>query len=291
MSFPVGCLAYQASNGFVRPIRVRQSSARQIDGSFIWSTNREIMAFSSSGVARLHLPGGCQVHWLDSSQNEHFGAVERREAEGEGLWSYRVVGKHKTETVNERQLAPMSPSPNDPLLLLRNFMWSSPGVFARRAHFQSMRRRWVAQTEGMPGILGARIRPLPHQLAAVRRVLGEGSPRFLLADEVALGKTIEAGLVLKALLHRDPGLRVLVIAPGAMSRQWLAELYLRFGAQVFKLLDQGVLQELGPDEVQSYFERTLLSSRVVASFGFSTHRTARLVSTDLRCRVGCGCCR
>jgi ATP-dependent helicase HepA len=265
MFFPTGCLAYQASHGLVRPIRVRHSTGRQIEGTFIWSTNREMMAFSSTGVARLHLPGGCQIHWLDSSQKERFGVIERREADGEKLWSYRVVSESKTETVNEHQLAPLSPSTNDPLLLLRNFMWSSAGVFARRAHFQSMRRRWITQTDGMPGILGARIRPLPHQLAAVRRVLGEGSPRFLLADEVGLGKTIEAGLVLKALLHRDPGLRVLVVAPGAMSRQWLAELYLRFGAQVFKLLDQGVLQGLAPDDVQSYCERTLLSSRVVAS--------------------------
>jgi hypothetical protein len=68
MSFPVGCLAYQASNGLVRPIRVRQSSHRQIEGTFIWSTNRETIAFNSLGVARLHLPGGCRIHWLDSSQ-------------------------------------------------------------------------------------------------------------------------------------------------------------------------------------------------------------------------------
>lgn len=128
-----------------------------------------------------------------------------------------------------------------------------------------MRRRWVAQTRGMPGILGARIRPLPHQLAAVRRVLADACPRFLLADEVGLGKTIEAGLILKALLHRDPALKVLILTPGAMSRQWLAELYLRFGAQVFKLLDQGVLQDLTAEEAQSYVAHCLLSSRVIVS--------------------------
>src|SRR5262249_28033907 len=113
-------------------------------------------------------------------------------------------------------------------------------------------------------VLGSRIRPLPHQLAAVRRVLSEGSPRFLLADEVGLGKTIEAGLVLQALLHRDPRLKVLVVAPGAMSRQWLAELYLRFGAQVFKLLDQGIIQGLGHD-AESYVERAVSWGRVIAS--------------------------
>jgi len=214
VSLPTGCLAYQQSNKLVRPIRVRQSSDHRIQGTFIWGGTRDVIAFSASGIARLLLPGGCKIHWMDSRQNECFGIVEKRELDGDGLWSYRVVGENGAETVNERQLAPLDPGPKDLLSLLRNFMWSSAGMFSRRCHFQLMRRRWVTQTKGMPGILGARIRPLPHQLAAVRRVLADGSPRFLLADEVGLGKTIEAALILKALLHRDPTLKVLVVTPG-----------------------------------------------------------------------------
>ena len=182
MSFPTGCLAYQANISFVRPIRIKQYSGPTVHGRFIWSTSAETLALNGAGITRLPLPGGCEVHWLDSTKKEHIGVVERREMEGDGLWSYRIVNESWVHVVDEAHLAPLSPSCDDPLCLLRNLLWSGAAFFARRSKFQKMRQSWLAQTQGTPGILGARIRPLPHQLAAVRRVLGEGSPRFLLAD-------------------------------------------------------------------------------------------------------------
>jgi hypothetical protein len=76
-----------------------------------------------------------------------------------------------------------------------------------------------------------------HQIYAVRRVLWDRIPRFILADEVGLGKTVEAGLVIQALRTWNPSLRVLVLAPGSMARQWQTELYLRFGALAFSYID------------------------------------------------------
>jgi hypothetical protein len=58
-----------------------------------------------------------------------------------------------------------------------------------------------------------------------------------LADEVGLGKTVEAGLVIQALRAWNPSLRVLILAPGSMARQWQTELYLRFGALAFSYID------------------------------------------------------
>lgn len=71
--------------------------------------------------------------------------------------------------------------------------------------------------------------PLPHQLFALNRALSRDRTRYLLADEVGLGKTIEAGLVLRELKLRGRVKRILVVAPKGLVRQWQAEMRLHFG--------------------------------------------------------------
>lgn len=107
-------------------------------------------------------------------------------------------------------------------------------------------RRWAALTatvslrsaaQGLTGALSSRIELAPHQLYAARRVVTDPVPRFLLADEVGMGKTMEAGIVARQWLIDDPCLQVEVIAPGPLVAQWRRELFLRcglddFGAQV-----------------------------------------------------------
>lgn len=71
--------------------------------------------------------------------------------------------------------------------------------------------------------------PLPHQLYALNRVMSRDRIRYLLADEVGLGKTIEAGLILRELKLRGMAKRILVVAPKGLVRQWQAEMRLHFG--------------------------------------------------------------
>ena len=71
--------------------------------------------------------------------------------------------------------------------------------------------------------------PLPHQLHALNRAMSRDRIRYLLADEVGLGKTIEAGLILRELKLRGMVKRVLVVAPKGLVRQWQAEMRLHFG--------------------------------------------------------------
>lgn len=126
--------------------------------------------------------------------------------------------------------------------------WEGPPRFAARQQFVNALARWHQASGGMPALLGGRIHPIPHQLYAARKVLAQQWPRQLLADEVGLGKTIEAGLAIQALRGYRDNLRILVAAPGAMGRQWLCEMFVRFGEQVFALLDAGrlALDEAGP---------------------------------------------
>lgn len=85
--------------------------------------------------------------------------------------------------------------------------------------------------------------PLPHQLYALNRVLSRDRIRYLLADEVGLGKTIEAGLVLRELKLRGRVKRILVVAPKGLVRQWQAEMRLHFGEK---------LQFIEPSELAAF---------------------------------------
>ncbi len=120
--------------------------------------------------------------------------------------------------------------------------WGPQTVGAREQVLAWRDAAW-GLTGGVVGLAAARIIPLPHQLIAARRILDDRQVRFLLADEVGLGKTIEAGLVIQSLLAIKPGMRVLIVVPGALISQWFLELYVRFGGRRFVMLDAERLRE------------------------------------------------
>ncbi len=82
--------------------------------------------------------------------------------------------------------------------------------------------------------------PLPHQIRALARAMAGDRVRYLLADEVGLGKTIEAGLIMRELKLRGLVQRTLVIAPKGLVRQWVAEMRTHFGEE-FRLVIPGEL--------------------------------------------------
>ncbi|MGH9677915.1 MAG: DEAD/DEAH box helicase, partial [Candidatus Acidiferrum sp.] len=77
----------------------------------------------------------------------------------------------------------------------------------------------------------ARTEILPHQIFTAHRVISSPRRRFLLADEVGLGKTIEAGMIWQALHQRGQAQRTLVITPAGLTTQWQEELQDKFGAR------------------------------------------------------------
>jgi ATP-dependent helicase HepA len=82
----------------------------------------------------------------------------------------------------------------------------------------------------------ARVDIKPHQVGVVHRVVTNYPHRYLLCDEVGLGKTIEAGLILKELRARGLASRVLIIVPPNLRRQWQFELKTKFN-ETFAILD------------------------------------------------------
>lgn len=76
----------------------------------------------------------------------------------------------------------------------------------------------------------ARTEILPHQIFTAYRVVSSPRRRFLLADEVGLGKTIEAGMIWQALHQRGQARRTLIITPAGLTTQWQEEMQDKFGA-------------------------------------------------------------
>ena len=90
--------------------------------------------------------------------------------------------------------------------------------------------------------------PLPHQIRALARAIANDRVRYLLADEVGLGKTIEAGLILRELKLRGLVRRVLVVAPKGLVSQWISEMKFHFG-EAFQLVlpeDIKTLKRIAP---------------------------------------------
>ncbi len=92
------------------------------------------------------------------------------------------------------------------------------------------------RTSALGALFASRVMPLPHQIAVVDRVLAARTPRFILADEVGLGKTIEAGMIYSALRLSGLAHRVLIIAPSHLTVQWLVEFSNKFNS-LFTLMD------------------------------------------------------
>jgi len=86
--------------------------------------------------------------------------------------------------------------------------------------------------------IGAAVIPLPHQIRVLSKAVSGDRVRYLLADEVGLGKTIEAGLIMRELKLRGLVRRTLVLAPRGLVTQWVAEMRAHFGEE-FRLLIPG----------------------------------------------------
>jgi superfamily II DNA or RNA helicase len=130
--------------------------------------------------------------------------------------------------------------------------------------------------------VGAAVIPLPHQLRALRRATSQDRIRVLLADEVGLGKTIEAGLVMRELKLRGLVRRILVLAPKGLVTQWIAEMQTHFGEEFrhYAPGDFGAYRRISPsDNVWRTFNQVICSVDSVkpleARKGWSTEQIAQ----------------
>ena len=120
---------------------------------------------------------------------------------------------------------------------LENLGHGSYRMYDARDSLLNAYSRVISRAKGLKALLSCRIDLWPHQAFVAGTILLDRRRRYLLADEVGLGKTIEAGIVLHDLLAANANAKILILCPGALALQWLCEIYSKFGGHIFKLLD------------------------------------------------------
>lgn len=119
---------------------------------------------------------------------------------------------------------------------------------------------------GAPARVSGAFEPLPHQLVALERAMHCNPVRLLFADEVGLGKTIEAGLVITELLARGRIQRVLIVAPKGVQLQWVSEMQLHFDLEFVRVGAEGIPVDAGIDPWKT-FDRVVCSLDSVKPLG------------------------
>lgn len=147
-----------------------------------------------------------------------------------------------------RTVAEGSLRPNrnlDPVTKMRNGQVGSHKKFRLAA--VTRHHRLAHLHDDLVSLGHTRVDVKPHQVSVVHRVVSNYPHRFLLCDEVGLGKTIEAGMVLKELRSRSLARRCLVIVPANLRRQWQFELKTKFN-ETFAILDSATVRYLRQSE-------------------------------------------
>jgi len=130
-----------------------------------------------------------------------------------------------------------------------------------------LQHQFTQQQSELTGLTGGRVSLIPHQLYIAEEVGSRFAPRVLLADEVGLGKTIEAGLILHQQLVTGRAQRILIIVPESLMHQWLVEMLRRFNLK-FSIFDDSRCQEVANsgDDVNPFSSEQL----VLVNLGFIT---------------------
>jgi hypothetical protein len=154
----------------------------------------------------------CSDEWVDGQFCDYYVQIEGQ---------VKCVGEADLIVASHRQ----DPHPCQQLYQyeLQNPVWKF-----HRDHLIESYAELRSATFGIEDLVGSRIVLLAHQAEVVTRVLGDEICRYILADEVGLGKTIEACVILKGLYRRHPALKTLIVTPASLTRQWHYELNSKF---------------------------------------------------------------
>lgn len=149
--------------------------------------------------------------------------------------------------VSELELIPLlQERSNEPHELLLNLETQTYKFFCARENLQNAYAGLIREGRSLRALLSSRIDLRPHQAYVAGVVLLDNVRRYLLADEVGLGKTIEAGIIIHDVLAENPNARILVLCPSSLTQQWFCEMYSKFSGQVFTFLDLHAGKQINP---------------------------------------------
>lgn len=191
------------------------------------------------------LPVGARVFWCDPDTHEWTaGRVTARQGES---YFVRFPNHSEDRRVSGSDLRVRWNRPvRDPLHVLT--AGGSEPWFFRQARMPMLNAlvRQRAACANVPAFLSSAVELFPHQVQASLTVLSDPVQRYLLADEVGLGKTVEAGFVIRQTLIDNPLAKITIVAPDVLRRQWIRELTGKFFTDDFPRAEIKVLAHENP---------------------------------------------
>ena len=223
---------------------------RSVTLHFPATDETRIYAVAQAPLTRIALNKGEQLHHQAGWQGEVIDVQEMN-----GLLFYLVKNAQGEDViVNEKELSPII-----------SFSQAKDRLFSaqidRSEHFalryQTLLHQQAQFQSPLRGLRGNRAGLIPHQLHIAQEVGNRINPRVLLADEVGLGKTIEAGMILQNQLFAEKVQRVLIIVPETLQHQWLVEMLRRFNLH-FSLFDEERCEDFAEQAINPFSTESLI---------------------------------
>ncbi|MEH6518352.1 MAG: RNA polymerase-associated protein RapA [Halioglobus sp.] len=223
---------------------------------------RVTIAFPAVGEERTYATDNAPLTRLRFKSGDHVSTVNGVELvvseveEYQGLLIYIGTDHHEEMvTISELELDAFVQLTTPQQRLLNGHFDKNADFALRVATLNNMDR---LQRSSARGLMGSRTSLLPHQVYIANEVGRRYAPRVLLADEVGLGKTIEAGMIMQQQLLTGRASRVLILVPASLLHQWLVEMLRRFNLH-FSLFDAERIAE-HPEENPFETEQLVLCS-------------------------------
>lgn len=209
---------------------------RRVSVTFPAAEEERTYSLDNAPLTRLRFKAGDTISTIDDVELKLIHV-----AENEGILFYTGIDHHDQEvTISELDLDSFVQLTTPQQRLLNGHFDKNPELALR---FATLAQADRLQHSGARGLMGSRTNLLPHQIYIANEVGQRHAPRVLLADEVGLGKTIEAGMILQQQLLTGRASRVLIIVPSSLLHQWLVEMLRRFNLR-FALFDEDRIAEM-----------------------------------------------
>lgn len=186
----------------------------------------KVTDFALEDIVRCRVPIGSIVFTPEGSGILH--AITSTDNRSLDIYHVGIKGK-EIEDFNEFDIkADFTCFDMDPVEMLKRYEFQNPSWFASRNIVASTMHVLNNAVYGFKILAGCRVFLLPHQVVTILRCLEKMPIRYMLADEVGLGKTIEACSIVKIMQERNPSIRFLYILPIQIRDQWKYELANKF---------------------------------------------------------------
>ena len=249
---------------------------RSVTLHFPATDETRIYAVAQAPLTRIALNKGEQLHHQAGWQGEVLDVQEMN-----GLLFYLVKNVQGEDViVNEKELSPII-----------SFSQAKDRLFSsqidRSEHFalryQTLLHQQAQFQSPLRGLRGNRAGLIPHQLHIAQEVGNRIKPRVLLADEVGLGKTIEAGMILQNQLFAEKVQRVLIIVPETLQHQWLVEMLRRFNLH-FSLFDEERCEDFAEQSINPFSTENLIIC-ALDWLKAHPHRVQQAIEAEFDCLI------